>query len=485
MKTNRRSFVAGVAGAVALSHVALAKASSPATQKKNVLFLAVDDLRTCLGCYGDTYAKTPNIDRLAKRGVLFERAYCQEAVCNPSRQSLMTGRRPDTIRVWDLKTHFRNTTPGVKTVAEQFRDHGYFAQSFGKIFHGEAPMADPQSWSVPEQFEYTPKQDDYQLERNHLHRTAGKADVDEWVVAPDDAYPDGEVAKGAVEALHQFAKDPSKPFFLGVGMRKPHLPFTAPKKYWDMFEGLEVPPIQQIDAPEGAPELALHNSVELRGYLGIPAEGPIPPTLAARLRRGYYASLAYTDAQFGRVLRALEETGLAENTLIVFWVDHGYHLGEHGLWCKTTNYELDTHVPLIFVDPSSKQRGKRCRATVELLDIFPTLCDLCDVPPTEGLEGMSLRPWLENPAKGSMKPAFSQFPRPWFYKGQPEHMGYAVRTDGHRYVEWREFATGKVTDRELYDMDAQHFIEAHNRAAEPAAADLVQQMSAMLPKHTG
>lgn len=479
--SDRRDFLYGISNAMALA--ALGKTRAPrSTKRKNVLFLAVDDLRTSLGCFGDRYAITPNIDALAQQGTLFRRAYCQQAVCNPSRQSLMTGCRPDTIRVWDMKTHFRHTSPGRVSVAEHFRNHGYFAQSFGKIFHGEAPMADPQSWSVPEQFQYTPKSDDYQLAKNHVHRTAGKGDADEFVDASDDAYPDGEVAAGAVAALQRFAKAGQQPFFLAVGMRKPHLPFTAPLRYWKMFDGRPVPPIARLDAPAGAPAIALHNSVELRGYLGIPPDGPIPPAMAERLRRGYYASLAYTDAQFGRVLQALRENGLEKDTLIVFWVDHGFHLGEHGLWCKTTNYELDTRVPLIVVDPSRSVRGQVCDATVELLDLFPTLCDLCELPPAPGLEGRSLVPYLAKPKRASLKPALSQFPRPWFYHGAPDVMGYSVRTDTHRYVEWRNFASGSVTDRELYDMRADEPIEDVNLVDQAVSKNLIEYMSSLLPK---
>lgn len=480
--SDRREFLYAMSNAMALAALRKKTPRKSAT-RKNVLFLAVDDLRASLGCFGDRYAITPNIDALAQQGTLFRRAYCQQAVCNPSRQSLLTGRRPDTIRVWDMKTHFRHTSPGVVSLPEHFRNHGYFAQSFGKIFHGEAPMADPQSWSVPEQFQYTPKSDDYQLAKNHVHRIAGKGDADEFVDASDDAYPDGEVAAGAIAALQGFSRANKQPFFLAVGMRKPHLPFTAPLRYWNMFDGRAVPAIARLEAPAGAPAIALHNSVELRGYLGIPQDGPIPPAMAERLRRGYYASLAYTDAQFGRVLDCLRQTGLEKNTLIVLWVDHGYHLGEHGLWCKTTNYELDTRVPLIIVDPSSNARGQVCDATVELLDLFPTLCDLCELPPARGLEGCSLAPYLANPRRSSLKPALSQFPRPWFYHGSPDVMGYSVRTGTHRYVEWRDFASGSVTARELYDMRADEPIEDVNLAGQAASHNLIEHMSSLLPRH--
>jgi len=482
-RRDRRTFIKQAGATLAATAVtSTASSASVLTRpQKNVLFFAVDDLRTSLGCFGDRYAITPNIDALARQGTLFTRAYCQQAVCSPSRQSLLTGLRPDSIKVWDLKTHFRHTSPGVVSLPEHFKNNGYFTQSIGKIFHGEPPMADPPSWSVPETFEYTPKRDDYILEKNHTERTAQKADVDEFVDDTDDAYPDGKVAAAAVDALSKLSKEKS-PFFLAVGMRKPHLPFTAPKRYWEMFEGRPVPPIQRKDPPEGAPELALHDSTELRGYIGIPAKGVIPDEEVQRLRRGYYAAMTYTDAQIGRVLRALEKDGLHRNTDIVLWADHGFHLGEHGLWCKTTNYESDTHVPLIFVDADRRGQTARCEAVVELLDIFPTLCDMCRLPKPEGLEGKSLIPWLENAAYPSASTALSQFPRPWFYREQPEYMGYSVRTKSYRYVEWRRFETGAIEFRELYDMRLEEGFERSNLASDPTQRDLIESLSLQLPK---
>jgi arylsulfatase A-like enzyme len=342
-------------------------------------------------------------------------------------------------------------------------------------------MADPLSWSVPEAFEYTPKRDDYVLEKNHVARTAQKADVDEFVNEIDDAYPDGKVAAAAVAALSKLSKE-NAPFFLAVGMRKPHLPFTAPKRYWDMFEEREIPSIQRRDPPQGAPQLALHDSTELRGYLGIPAKGVIPDEQAQRLRRGYYAAMAYTDAQIGRVLKALERNGLHRNTDIVFWADHGFHLGEHGLWCKTTNYESDTHVPLIIVDANRRGQHSTCDAVVELLDIYPTLCEMCNVPKPHGLEGKSLVPWLNNAKLARESIAFSQFPRPWFYQQKPEYMGYSVRTKTHRYVEWRNYLTGVVEFRELYDMQINRRFEEINIVDHSDQKDLIKQLSLLLPR---
>lgn len=448
--------------------------------RPNVLFIAVDDLRTNLGCYGDPVALTPRIDALAVAGVRFTHAYCQEAVCNPSRQSLLTGRRPDTIRVWDLKTHFRKTSPGLVTLPEYFKRQGYFAQSVGKIFHGEAPMADPGSWSVPEQLEYVAKRDDYQREENRTPRTGQKAAATEFAGESEDAYPDGKVAAGAIAALQRLAAEPSHPFFLAVGFMKPHLPFTAPRQYWDRYANAKIPAPEPLAPPRGAPALALHDSTELRGYSDMPKLGPVSSAQAETLRRGYYASTSFTDAQVGRVLDALQRTGFAENTIVVFWSDHGFHLGEHGLWAKTTNYEADTRVPLIIRRPGGL-RGGVCPALVELVDLYPTLVDLCGLPPAAGLEGTSLRPWLDDPARSGRVAAFSQFPRPWTYRAQPQFMGYAVRTATHRYVEWRKFGTSDVVERELYAYRGDAQFETDNLASDPAEAARVRKLSALLP----
>ncbi|MES2692407.1 MAG: sulfatase, partial [Verrucomicrobiota bacterium] len=370
-----------------------ATAAHAAAERPNVLFIAVDDLRIDLGCYGDPIARSPNIDALAARGTVFTRAYCQQAVCNPSRQSLLSGRRPDSIRVWDLNKLFRETAPDVVSLPEHFKLNGYFAQAFGKIYHGSEGMNDPQSWSVPEQYGHVEKRDDYRLPENRSPTKGQKAAAVEFVEASDDDYGDGWVASGAVTALEKFAQAPAsekrQPFFLAVGIRKPHLPFTGPKKYWDLFEGVPIPPPAQPAPPRGAPAIALHESVELRGYTDVPTAPKLTPEQVARLRRGYYASLAYADAQIGRVLTALDKTGLAKNTVVILWADHGYHLGEHGLWAKTTNYESDTRVPLIVATPDSRPRGVRTAALVELVDIYPTLVELCGLPARAKLEGRS------------------------------------------------------------------------------------------------
>lgn len=423
--------------------------SKPEANRPNILFIAVDDLRPKLGCYGDTDAITPNIDRLAERGVLFENAYCQQAVCAPSRASLMSGRRPDKTKVWNLSTHFREALPDVVTLPQYFKQHGYHTQSVGKIYHDPASAQDPVSWSVPAKLAVTgtagPK---YVLDSNINQKGSWKAAATENADVPDSAYVDGKVSKAAVAILQKIK---AKPFFLAVGFRRPHLPFSAPKKYWSMYdrELLQLP--VNPTSPEGTPKIALHKSKELRGYTDIPKSGEISEQKIRELLHGYYASTTYVDAQIGKLLNTLEALDLMKNTIIVLWSDHGYHLGEHDLWSKTTNFELDTRVPLIISTPRHKGKPMRTNALVELVDIYPTLTDIAGLPEPEGVEGSSMNPLLTDPELKWKKAVFSQFPRPWFYKNQPEVMGYSVRTRDYRYTQWQDFTTGEVKYEELYD----------------------------------
>ncbi|WP_438480624.1 sulfatase-like hydrolase/transferase [Oleiharenicola lentus] len=447
-------------------------------KRPNVLFIAVDDLRTNLGCYGDAAAITPAIDALAARGTRFDAAYCQQAVCNPSRTSLMTGRRPDSTRVWDLVTKFRETTPDVVTLPQYFKQHGYFTAMVGKIYHDGGKMGDPASWSQPAQHDGIPKEADYRLPKN---QKGGKAAAYEFADAPENVYPDGRVADAAIAEITKLAaRANDQPFFYAVGFRKPHLPFTAPKKYWDLYEGKKIPALEQPTAPRGAPEIALHHSVELRGYSDLPANGDFAPATIENLRRAYYAATSFTDAQIGRVLAALKTAGVADSTIVVLYSDHGFHLGEHGLWAKTTNYEVDTRVPLI-IAPLGKSKGAATSALTELLDLYPTLADLCGLPAPEKTEGRTLRPWLENPATPSREAVFSQFPRPWPSRNAPKTMGYAVRTAQQRYVEWRDFQSGEVAARELYDYANPGAFEAVNLADDPSRAADVTALAALLP----
>jgi iduronate 2-sulfatase len=461
--------------------VALALASPPAVaaaSRPNVLFIAADDLRPDLGCYGSPEALTPRLDALARRGVLFERAYCQQAVCNPSRASVMTGRRPDTIRVWDLRTHFRQTDRGIVTLPQHFKRHGYTAVGIGKLFHNESggkpafPFADPESWSEPPQYANGAHWQDWVWPAGSTGPRAKGAAV-QCLDVPDDAYFDGQIATAAIARLGQLAAT-REPFFLGVGFWKPHLPFNAPKKYWDLYDRAKLSRPAPDRMPAGAPAIAGHPWTELRGYGGIPKTGPLSEAQIMELRHGYLAGISFLDTQVGRVLDELGRLGLAENTIVVFWSDHGFHLGEHDLWAKTTNYELDTRVPLIVAAPGVRG-GTRVGGLVELLDLYPTLVELAGLPPAAGLEGESLRPLLRDPARAGKAMAVSQHHHPSY--GRATHMGYTVRTARHRYVEWRDLATRAVFARELYD----HAIdpaETVNRADDPRQAETVRVLGA-------
>ncbi len=424
-------------------------------RKPNVLFIAVDDLRTQLGCYGDKHALTPNIDSLGENGVVFGQAYCQQAVCNPSRASLMTGRRPDTIRVWDLRTHFREVLPDVVTLPQYFKQHGYHTQSIGKIYHDPRGLKDRPSWSVPETLAVTSEcGGKYVLESNLRNENSWKAAATECAEVPDDAYIDGGVADAAVKTLTRI-KD--KPFFLAVGFRRPHLPFSAPKRYWALYKREELSLAENPFKPIDCPDIALHNWKELRGYTDIPDIGPLSDEKALELIHGYYAATSYTDAQIGRLLSELDRLGLSDNTVVVLWGDHGWHLGEHELWGKTTNFELDTRAPLILTAPGLGSTGIIIDALVEFVDIYFTLCALCGLPIPGELEGINMVPLLQNPTCPWKLAAFSQFPRDMRAPGEDKSaerrriMGYTMRTDRYRYTEWIDESSGEAMAEELYE----------------------------------
>lgn len=416
----------------------------------NVLFVMADDLRPEMATYGSA-ALTPHLDELARRSVQFDRAYCQQAVCNPSRSSMLTGKRPDSLRLWNNGTHFRERNPDVTTLPLWFREHGYVSRCVGKIFHNwhTDVHGDPRSWSAPEFLHYANHGDDKPQVEEPLPQDHATAPRCECRDVPDDAYYDGRVASEAIRVLAE-VKD--RPFFLAVGFWKPHAPFNAPKKYWDLYDRDKLPAYDPR-RPEGAPDIAFHDGRELRG--APPNQITFTPEQAAEIRHGYYANTTYLDAQLGRVLTALDEHGLRESTIIVFVGDHGYHLGEHDLWAKTSNFELDARVPLLIGGKGIKAAGERTKSLVELVDLFPTLVDLCGLPVPAQLEGTSLRPILENAAATVKSAAYTQHPRPAYFDRSPsklpDAMGYSVRTDKVRYTEWRDWETGQVIARELYD----------------------------------
>ena len=447
---------------------------TPAEQPFNVLFIGIDDLRPTLGSYGDGRAVTPHLDALSRTGTVFLRAYAQQAVCNPSRASLLTGRRPDTIRVWDLKAHYRSALPGVVTLPQHFRENGYLTRSVGKIHHNQPPMFDPPSWSAPEELLNVPKRDEYVLPENRTGPPLQKAASTEIADVEDAAYVDGQVTGRALVLLEELR---DQRFFLAVGFKRPHLPFSAPRRYWDLYDPalLELP--QEDAFPAGAPQLALHNSEELRGYRDVPDSGPFPEELTRRLVHGYYASVTYIDAQIGVLLERLQELGLKDKTIVVVWSDHGYHLGEQGLWAKKTNFELDTRTPLIVSIPG-RGRGVQTRALVELVDLYPTLVEASGLSLPEGLEGVSLLPLLENPEQPWKSAVFSQYPR-GFESDRPVVMGYSIRNHRYRYTEWRRFGSDEILARELYD-HSESWTSGQNLVDFPAGRAVAERLQGQL-----
>jgi len=455
--------------------------------KKNILFIAVDDLKPLLGCYGDPLARTPNIDRLASRGSLFTSAYCQQAVSAATRASLLTGMYPDRTRVWDLKTQIRSQNPDVVTLPQYFKENGYTVSGIGKIYDPRSvdKKEDERSWSgtymdyetflnseygKPVMAHYQSKE--VRAQYNKYRKEAKEKGIQkkneiekyiqqyikpttECVNVPDNAYGDGAIADGAVKFLNEY--NSNQPFFLAVGFKKPHLPFCAPQKYWDLYKRESMPLAAYRKKAVDSPEFAYHQSGELQSYSDIPpiftfsdiGNAVIPDDKARELIHGYYACISYMDAQVGKVIDALEKRGALENTIIVLWGDHGWHLGDHGLWNKHTNFEQATHVPMLILDPSS--RAQKVATPVEFLSIYPTLCDLAGLSKPSHLEGQSLVKIIQGSRnKTEIKPyAVSQYPR-------VGKMGYSLRDGRYRYTIWLEWKNkktdcSKVLAEELYD----------------------------------
>lgn len=445
---------------------------------KNVLFIAIDDLRPTLGCYADSYALTPNIDAFAAKSFLFENTYCQQSVSGPSRASLLTGLRPDETGVTDLSTHFREKCTDITTLPQLFIRNGYEAIGIGKIYHGSPETQDTVSWSRPPVYNLSIKKEEYTLPQN---RHGKKATAVEVADKPDTSFMDGKVTREALLTLDELATS-RKPFFLAVGFIKPHLPFSMPKQYWDLYRNK--PFIREKAAnllPEHAPSIAFHNWEELRGYTDIPKTGDLPTEKQEELNKAYYACVSFVDAQVGQLLDRLKTLELDKNTIVVIWGDNGFHIGEQHLWGKSTNFELDCKVPLLLYSPQYKGHPRRINSIVELIDIYPTLADLCGLSSVHALSGQSLRFLMEGKANWKNR-AFSQFPRP--YKAvntskNQTHMGYTVRTENWRYILWYENETGRITDRELYYMH-DNKSEKANVSGKPEYASIENELQQII-----
>ena len=449
-------------------HGTAACAKSP-----NVLLICVDDLKPLMGCYGDPHAKTPNLDRLAKRAVVMEAAYCNQAVCAPSRNALMTGLRPQTLGIYDLGTNFRKSRPDAVTMSQHFHKQGYHTEALGKIFHvGHGNGEDAASWNVPH---FSPwKAGMYHAPENRSTRQIKNAKGPAFEIAdvPDDAYPDGFLATEAIRRLADAMERPETPFFIGLGFAKPHLPFCAPKKYWDLHDPAKLPLAPVTEPPTGAPQYAPQFGGELRSYDGIPGKGSLPQDLQRQLIRGYYAATSYMDAQLGRVLDKLDELKLTENTIIVLWGDHGWHLGDHGMWCKHTNYEQAARIPLLIAAPGIAPA--RTSALVETVDIYPTLSELAGLTMPTGLDGVSIAKVLRNPQQEVRESIIHVYPR-------NKLLGRAIRTARHRMVEWKAPGAAATTaEYELYDYEKDP-LETKNLAA--AQPEILASLKAILATH--
>ena len=457
------------------------KRPEPSAKRPNILFIAVDDLKPWVTAYGDKHAKTPGMDKLASEGLVFKNAYCQQAICAASRASIMTGMRPDRTRIWDLVTVPRQVNPNMVSIPQYFKSQGYETAGMGKIYHKSSagPGHDAPSWSIPYRdakkaqwvLPFTPE------EKTRRGPAVECADV------PDNTYHDGRLTEMAIELMDSLSGN-EKPFFLAVGFLKPHLPFIAPKKYWDLYDRNEFELASFQKMASNSPEIAYHNSGELKNYSDIPkfdnySEDELkhlPEDKQRELIHGYYAAMSYTDAQILQLLNELERLGIKENTIVVLWGDHGWHLGDHGLWCKHTNFEQATHALLMLSAPNFP-KGVQPETESEFVDVFPTLCELSGIPVPNWLDGISLVPAMKDPGIELREYAFSQYPR------GKDRMGYSIRTKQFRYTVWcgEGFKTNIPFDekyviaREMYDYE-KDYQETENVVDKPEYSESRKQM---------
>jgi len=442
-----------------------------AAERPNVLFIAVDDLRPEMNCYGVPCMVTPNFDRLARQGVRFERAYCNIAVCGASRASIMKGIRPTPARFTSYKTWAMKDAPDVPSLPLVFKQHGYYTMSNGKVYHHRTD--DPEAWSEPP---WRPATSSiwWALPENRKLATGfrQRGPAYEGADRPDEIYPDHQICDRTLSDLRRLAKR-HQPFFLACGFYRPHLPFVVPKAYWDLYPEDQVKLPDNMFFPRDLPRVFDYTWGEMRAYHGIPKKGPVSRETARQLIRGYHACVSFIDRQIGRLLDELDRLGLADNTIIVLWGDHGWQLGEHGFWCKHTNFEVATRVPLVIVAPGV-EGGRVCHRLVEYIDIYPTLCDLAHLSSPGHLQGKSLRPLLADVEAEHKSAVFTRFGG-----------GDAVRTFEYRYMEMRaNRGRGPLQGAGMFDLrrDPQ---ENHNVAEQPTYRKTREQMETMLHKMLG
>lgn len=484
------------------------------TVPPNILFISIDDLRPTLGAYDDEVAITPNLDQFAAEGMTFRQAFCQAAVCAPSRASLMTGIRPDSTRVWHLGDKFREINPATVTMPQYFARNGYHTVNIGKIFHNYMP--DSISWDEPDLRPARYLRPDWlgrdgetfyiseavnrsqEIKRDSLLKLRPVRYADGWNTGPaweaadvhDTLYYDGAQTELAKRTLTRLA-GMEQPFYFGLGYFRPHLPFTAPKKYWELYNPDSIPLAANPDIPEGAPVWTMNSMYELRHYDGFGHIGH--PTSAYRmsedtariLKHGYYASVSYVDALFGQLVDHMKKLGIYENTIIIVWGDHGWKLGDHNSWGKMTNFNIDLHVPLMIRYPNQEQRGVRTNALVELVDMFPSLCELAGVEIPDYMQGTSFVPLLKDPDRPWKKAAFSQFHRrPRVSADGGRYMGYSINTPEYHYIEWytwdhQQGERGDFKQAELYDRQNDPS-ERVNIAGKAGNETIVKRLSAAL-----
>ncbi len=456
-----------------------------ASDQRNVLLICSDDMRPQLGCYGDPTVKSPNIDRLARRGMVFEQSYVQQALCSPSRISMLSGRYPATTQIFEIGRNLRETMPDITTVPQHFKNHGYHCRSFGKVYH--VGIDDEASWSEPAWHSKKPRYGaigQAALEARRKEYAASKTKPPargqggifyagpafEATDLGDDDLLDGDTAARGIEQLREYAKRPDQPFFLAVGFANPHVPWVAPQKYWDLYDRASLPLARNEFPPKDAPAFAATSGQDFRWYGNVPA-GPLDEPFKRACLHGYLAAISYVDALVGRLLDTLEETGQSRNTIVVFWTDHGYYMGEHNWWgAKHNNYEGATRNAMIIATPGQNTAGQKTRALAQAVDIGPTLIELCGLPAADGLEGRSLKPVLDDPSAAVHDAAFSWYPKAGY-------LGVAMRTDRWRFVEWTK--PGQPPVHELYDQHADPQNDV-NLSGHAEHAEVIRSLSAQL-----